>query len=62
VRNRLTGLFYAIKKVMLDPKEPKMVKEIIKEVTTLARLEHSRIVRYYSVRSISTSSSVLARK
>ncbi|ORY26095.1 kinase-like protein [Neocallimastix californiae] len=46
-RNRLDGRVYAIKKVKLDPKDSEYNKKILREVTTLSRLHHEYVVRYY---------------
>jgi len=46
-KNRLDNQTYAVKKVQLK-RNPKMNKKIIREVTTLARLFHNHIVRYYN--------------
>jgi hypothetical protein len=47
VKNRLDGLTYAIKKIKLNKKDPHSRKKIIREVTTIARLHHQHIVRYF---------------
>ncbi|ORX52231.1 hypothetical protein BCR36DRAFT_582732 [Piromyces finnis] len=46
-RNRLDGRLYAIKKVKLDPKDSEYNKKILREVTTLSRLHHEYVVRYF---------------
>ena len=46
-KNRLDNKSYAVKKVQLK-RNPRMNKKIIREVTTLARLFHNHIVRYYN--------------
>lgn len=45
-RNRLDGKSYAVKKVRL--KKTSHHDRMLREVTTLARLEHTHIVRYHS--------------
>ncbi|KAJ2383791.1 eukaryotic translation initiation factor 2-alpha kinase, partial [Coemansia sp. RSA 2559] len=47
-RNRIDGRFYAIKKIKLDPRDNEGSKKIFREVTTLSRLHHQNIVRYYT--------------
>eukprot|EP01083_Nonionella_stella_P024982 68803_1 len=47
VRNRLDGQIYAIKKIRLRRNRPSVNKKILREVTTIARLQHQYIVRYY---------------
>ncbi|KAJ2660706.1 eukaryotic translation initiation factor 2-alpha kinase [Coemansia sp. RSA 1200] len=47
-RNLIDGRFYAIKKVKLDPRDNEGNKKIFREVTTLSRLHHQNIVRYYT--------------
>eukprot|EP01138_Halocafeteria_seosinensis_P012644 gb/GECG01012919.1/.p1 GENE.gb/GECG01012919.1/~~gb/GECG01012919.1/.p1 ORF type:complete len:1513 (+),score=256.97 gb/GECG01012919.1/:1-4539(+) len=46
VRNRLDGMFYAIKVIKLE-KESMLNKKMLREVTTLSRLHHRYIVRYF---------------
>lgn len=46
-RNRLDGRFYAIKKIPLDYDNIQENRKILREVTTLARLHHEYVVRYY---------------
>jgi len=46
-RNRLDGRLYAIKKVKLDPKDSEYNRKILREVTTLSRLHHEYVVRYF---------------
>lgn len=46
VRNRLDGMFYAIKVIKLE-KESLLNKKVLREVTTLSRLHHRYIVRYF---------------
>ncbi|KAJ2709509.1 eukaryotic translation initiation factor 2-alpha kinase, partial [Coemansia spiralis] len=47
-RNRIDGRFYAIKKIPLDPRDSDSNKKIFREVTTLSRLHHHHVVRYYT--------------
>ncbi|KAJ2497117.1 eukaryotic translation initiation factor 2-alpha kinase [Coemansia sp. RSA 1972] len=47
-RNRIDGRFYAIKKIKLDPRDTEGNKKIFREVTTLSRLHHQNVVRYYT--------------
>ncbi|KAJ2517559.1 eukaryotic translation initiation factor 2-alpha kinase [Coemansia sp. RSA 1939] len=47
-RNLIDGRFYAIKKIKLDPRDNEGNKKIFREVTTLSRLHHQNIVRYYT--------------
>ncbi|KAJ2778926.1 eukaryotic translation initiation factor 2-alpha kinase, partial [Coemansia javaensis] len=47
-RNLIDGRFYAIKKIKLDPLNPEGNKKIFREVTTLSRLHHQNVVRYYT--------------
>ncbi|KAJ1992057.1 eukaryotic translation initiation factor 2-alpha kinase [Coemansia spiralis] len=47
-RNRIDGRFYAIKKIKLDARDTEGNKKIFREVTTLSRLHHQNIVRYYT--------------
>ena len=46
-RNRLDGRMYAIKKIPLDSENMQENRKILREVTTLARLHHEYVVRYY---------------
>jgi translation initiation factor 2-alpha kinase 4 len=53
-RNRLDGRIYAIKKILLEPEHGAMAKygvvhnqKLRREVTTISRVNHSNIVRYY---------------
>ncbi|OZJ03056.1 hypothetical protein BZG36_03777 [Bifiguratus adelaidae] len=46
-RNNLDSRFYAIKKVRIDPRSEN-AKKILREVTTLSRLHHQYVVRYYT--------------
>ncbi|KAK5827528.1 hypothetical protein F5H01DRAFT_98323 [Linnemannia elongata] len=47
-RNKLDGRFYAIKKIKLDPKDNVTNRKILREVTTLSRLHHQFVVRYFT--------------
>ncbi|KAJ2769699.1 eukaryotic translation initiation factor 2-alpha kinase, partial [Coemansia nantahalensis] len=47
-RNRIDGRFYAIKKIPLDPRDSDGNRKIFREVTTLSRLHHHNVVRYYT--------------
>ncbi|KAJ1975050.1 eukaryotic translation initiation factor 2-alpha kinase, partial [Dimargaris verticillata] len=47
-RNRLDDRFYAIKKIKLDPRDVETNRKILREVTTLSRLHHEFVVRYYT--------------
>ncbi|KAF7284929.1 hypothetical protein GWI33_017408 [Rhynchophorus ferrugineus] len=47
-RNKLDGGYYAIKRIMLDPKNKNLKNKIIREVTLLSRLNHENVVRYYN--------------
>eukprot|EP01119_Soliformovum_irregulare_P020911 TRINITY_DN6843_c0_g2_i2.p1 TRINITY_DN6843_c0_g2~~TRINITY_DN6843_c0_g2_i2.p1 ORF type:complete len:1469 (-),score=373.99 TRINITY_DN6843_c0_g2_i2:69-4475(-) len=46
VKNRLDGRYYALKRVKLNAKQQSLSK-MIREVTTLSRLNHQYVVRYY---------------
>lgn len=45
-RQKLDGQFYAVKKI--DSESTKMLEDILREVTLLAKLNHPYIVRYYN--------------
>jgi translation initiation factor 2-alpha kinase 4 len=47
VRNRIDNRFYAVKRIKLDPRDPEENQKILREVTTISRLHHDRITRYY---------------
>ncbi len=47
VKNRLDGRLYAVKKVLLDSWDQKANGKILREVTTLSRLHHQHVVRYF---------------
>eukprot|EP00698_Gefionella_okellyi_P001959 TRINITY_DN11839_c0_g1_i1.p1 TRINITY_DN11839_c0_g1~~TRINITY_DN11839_c0_g1_i1.p1 ORF type:complete len:1322 (+),score=300.76 TRINITY_DN11839_c0_g1_i1:27-3968(+) len=46
-KNKLDQQVYAIKKIKLDVKDQALNRKIVREVTTLSRLHHQHIVRYY---------------
>ncbi|KAJ2159991.1 eukaryotic translation initiation factor 2-alpha kinase [Coemansia sp. RSA 552] len=47
-RNVIDGRFYAIKKIRLDARDTESKRKIFREVTTLSRLHHQNVVRYYT--------------
>ncbi|KAJ1822428.1 eukaryotic translation initiation factor 2-alpha kinase, partial [Coemansia sp. RSA 2599] len=47
-RNRIDGRYYAIKKIKLDARDTESNRKIFREVTTLSRLHHQNVVRYYT--------------
>lgn len=47
VRNKVDSRFYAIKRISLNPKNVASNRKTLREVTTLSRLYHERVVRYY---------------
>ncbi|OMJ26802.1 Serine/threonine-protein kinase gcn2 [Smittium culicis] len=47
-RNRIDGRLYAIKKITLDSRDTEGNRKIFREVTTLSRLHHPNVVRYYT--------------
>lgn len=47
VRNRIDNRFYAIKRIRLDPSDVDYNSKILREVITLSRLHHERVVRYF---------------
>ncbi|KAI8318619.1 kinase-like protein [Martensiomyces pterosporus] len=47
-RNRIDGRYYAIKKIKLDARDTEGNKKIFREITTLSRLHHQNVVRYYT--------------
>ncbi|RHZ86074.1 hypothetical protein Glove_55g46 [Diversispora epigaea] len=47
-RNKLDDRFYAIKKVRLNPNDIEKTRKILREITTLSRLHHQYVVRYYT--------------
>ncbi|XP_064621826.1 eIF-2-alpha kinase GCN2-like isoform X2 [Lineus longissimus] len=48
VRNQLDGRFYAIKRILLNPKSKQFNRKITREVKLLSRLNHENVVRYYN--------------
>lgn len=46
-KNKLDGRQYAVKKIRLKDKNPLLDDRILREVATLARLQHQHVVRYY---------------
>ncbi|CAM9267663.1 unnamed protein product, partial [Ectocarpus fasciculatus] len=48
VVNRLDKRTYAVKKILLDSNDSVLNKKIRREVTTISRLLHNHIVRYYA--------------
>ena len=40
--------YYAIKKVRLNPNDVEKTRKILREVTTLSRLHHQYVVRYFT--------------
>ncbi|CAH9082427.1 unnamed protein product [Cuscuta epithymum] len=46
-KNKLDGRQYAVKKIRLKDKNPPLNDHILREVTTLSRLQHQHVVRYY---------------
>lgn len=46
-KNNLDGRRYAVKKIRLTDKSQSLNNKILREVTTLSRLQHHHIVRYY---------------
>ncbi|KAJ0977160.1 hypothetical protein J5N97_012634 [Dioscorea zingiberensis] len=46
-KNKLDGRLYAVKKIRLKDKSPHVNDKILREVATLARLQHQHVVRYY---------------
>jgi hypothetical protein len=46
-KNRLDGRFYAIKKIKFARTDSPFVQKLLREVTTLSRLHHQHVVRYY---------------
>ncbi|XXQ31969.1 non-specific serine/threonine protein kinase [Plasmodiophora brassicae] len=47
VQNRLDGLFYAMKVIKLQMENNNDFRRILREVTTLSRLSHPFVLRYY---------------
>ena len=50
--NRLDGRQYAVKKIPLDAHSAGAYARIMREVTTLSRLQHVNVVRYFQVRQV----------
>ena len=48
VQKLLDGRVYAIKRIQLNPRNPKLTKKIVREVKLLSRLDHENVVRYYN--------------
>jgi hypothetical protein len=48
VINRLDKRIYAVKKIILDSSDAELNRKIRREVTTISRLLHNHIVRYYA--------------
>lgn len=46
-KNKLDGRQYAVKKIRLKDQGPPVNDRILREVATLARLQHQHVVRYY---------------
>jgi serine/threonine protein kinase len=46
--NRLDGRLYAVKKISLSSKDVQLNRKIKREVTTISRLLHTHVVRYYA--------------
>eukprot|EP01105_Mastigella_eilhardi_P019642 TRINITY_DN4639_c0_g1_i2.p1 TRINITY_DN4639_c0_g1~~TRINITY_DN4639_c0_g1_i2.p1 ORF type:complete len:1383 (-),score=422.18 TRINITY_DN4639_c0_g1_i2:93-4241(-) len=46
-RNNLDGRVYAIKKIRNNGSNQKLTQKILREVTTLSRLNHEHVVRYF---------------
>lgn len=47
VRNRLDGIFYAVKRVPIGTEDNKFIAKILREVTTLGRIQSPYVLRYY---------------
>jgi translation initiation factor 2-alpha kinase 4 len=47
VRNRIDGQIYAIKKIKFGRTDTLFMQKLLREVTTLSRLHHQHVVRYY---------------
>lgn len=50
--NRLDGRKYAVKKILMDTKRGGARESLLREVSTLSRLQHANVVRYYQVRCL----------
>jgi translation initiation factor 2-alpha kinase 4 len=68
VRNRLDGIFYAVKRVRIGNEDNRVVSRILREVTTLGRIQSPYVLRYYqawieeSVGDMSTPPIMFARQ
>ncbi len=51
--NRLDGRQYAVKKIKMQSQSPQGFSRLIREVTTLSRLQHPHVVRYFQVKALS---------
>ena len=49
--NRLDGRQYAVKKIRMPSAAPAAYSRLMREVSTLARLQHPHVVRYFQVRT-----------
>ena len=49
--NRLDGRQYAVKKIRMPSAAPVAYSRLMREVSTLARLQHPHVVRYFQVTS-----------
>lgn len=49
VVNRLDGRQYAVKKIRMPSSAPAAYSRLMREVATLARLQHPNVVRYFQV-------------
>lgn len=47
--NRLDGRKYAVKRIPLNAQSPASYARILREVSTLSRLQHPHVVRYFQV-------------
>ncbi|RKP19124.1 kinase-like protein [Rozella allomycis CSF55] len=47
VRNKLDGRYYAVKRIKLSSGDGELNKKILREVSSLSRLHHEHVVRYY---------------
>ncbi|CAE7356349.1 Eif2ak4, partial [Symbiodinium sp. KB8] len=48
VRNRLDGELYAVKEIKMRRQDEALNRKVLREVTTLARMQHTHIVRYFN--------------
>ncbi len=55
--NRLDGRQYAVKKIRMPSAAPVAYSRLMREVSTLARLQHPHVVRYFQVTSQACSGS-----